>query len=355
MAKENRIKNCKIASCFGFFIIIIVASLFFASKETFAAYPIIINRDYLRYTNSRYVTLRFDAASVGVDGLKMILSNTSNWSDWLPYRSTRQWKLSETNYGSSGTQGLRRVSVKFRDIDGSVSEIYRDKIVYDSRGPNGSVRINKGAAFTTTKTVTLTLTATDKTSGVRWVKISNDGKKWTSWLTFNFYRKNFRWNLGKVRYGGNRFKGRKCVYVKFKDRANNGSSVKKDCISYVIKRHIEIDLSSQYLYLWYGGKRIKRYRVSSGKPGMRTPSGNFKILSKEKNHWSVKYKLYMPYAMRVVGGVYIHELPYWPGGRREGQWHLGTPVSHGCVRLGIGPAKTVYNFGLIGTKVIIHN
>jgi lipoprotein-anchoring transpeptidase ErfK/SrfK len=33
---------------------------------------------------------------------------------------------------------------------------------------------------------------------------------------------------------------------------------------------------------------------------------------------------------------------------------LGIPVSHGCVRVGIGPAENVYNFATIGTKVVIH-
>ena len=353
MIEKNRTKNWKNMPCFIFLIVFIFTFLFFIKKETLAASPIIINND-VRYTNSRYVTLKLNAASVGIDALKIMLSNTSNWSDWLPYRSTYHWKLAATKYGSSQSQGMRRVSVKFRDVDGNVSRIYRDRIVYDSQGPRGSVRINNNASFTTKETVKLTLVATDKISGVRWVKISNDGKKWTPWITFNFYRKNFNWDLSKSKYGGNRLKGRKCVYVKFKDKANNGSSVKKDCISYVIKRHIEIDLSSQYLYLWYGGRRIKKYRISSGRPGMETPTGTFHILSKSRLLWSTKYSLYMPYSLRFYNGYFIHELPYWPGGYREGQWHLGIPVSHGCVRLGIGPAKTVYRFALIGTKVIIH-
>jgi lipoprotein-anchoring transpeptidase ErfK/SrfK len=33
---------------------------------------------------------------------------------------------------------------------------------------------------------------------------------------------------------------------------------------------------------------------------------------------------------------------------------LGIPVSHGCVRLGIGPAKQVYEWTEVGTPVIIY-
>jgi lipoprotein-anchoring transpeptidase ErfK/SrfK len=80
------------------------------------------------------------------------------------------------------------------------------------------------------------------------------------------------------------------------------------------------------------------------------------VLSKEKNHWSAKYKLWMPFSMNfAAGGYYIHELPYWPNGYREGESHLGHRVSHGCVRLGIGPAEYVFNWAEIGTPVYIHN
>ena len=117
---------------------------------------------------------------------------------------------------------------------------------------------------------------------------------------------------------------------------------------------IDIDISEQKLRLYQGGKTIAEYTTSTGKSGMPTPTGEFKILSKENNHWSAAYSLYMPYSMRFYKGYYIHELPYWPGGYREGEDHLGIPVSHGCVRVGVGSAEKVYNFADIGTKLTIH-
>jgi len=117
---------------------------------------------------------------------------------------------------------------------------------------------------------------------------------------------------------------------------------------------IDVDLSEQKLRLYQDGELIVEYSASTGKSLMPTPTGNFQILSKEENHWSSKYGLYMPYALNFYGDYYIHELPYWPGGYREGEEHLGTPVSHGCVRVGIGAAETVYNFAEIGTEVVIH-
>lgn len=118
---------------------------------------------------------------------------------------------------------------------------------------------------------------------------------------------------------------------------------------------IEVDLSEQRLKLHQDGEVIAEYIISSGKSGMRTPAGDYSVLSKEENHWSSTYALWMPYSLRFYNGFYIHELPYWPGGYREGEEHLGIPVSHGCVRLGIGSANTVYDFSEVGTKITIHN
>ena len=117
---------------------------------------------------------------------------------------------------------------------------------------------------------------------------------------------------------------------------------------------IEIDLSDQKLILHNNGKVAGEYSISSGKPGMSTPTGEFQVLDKLKLIWSKKYSLYMPYSLHFGNDYCIHELPYWPGGYREGENHLGIPVSHGCVRLGVGPAKTVYDFARVGTKIHIH-
>ncbi len=89
---------------------------------------------------------------------------------------------------------------------------------------------------------------------------------------------------------------------------------------------------------------------------MDTPRGEFKVSNKHPRPWSKQYGLYMPYWMAIMSsGKYgIHELPEWPSGYKEGENHLGTPVSHGCVRLGVGAAKRVYEWAEIGTPIIIH-
>jgi len=120
-------------------------------------------------------------------------------------------------------------------------------------------------------------------------------------------------------------------------------------------KYVDINLSKQLLSIFNDGKNKGNYRVSTGKRGMATPTGMFDIKKKSRRAWSKKYKLFMPYWMQFTNqGHGIHELPEWPSGYKEGANHLGIPVSHGCVRLGVGPAATVYGFVEIGTPVYIH-
>lgn len=122
-------------------------------------------------------------------------------------------------------------------------------------------------------------------------------------------------------------------------------------------KYLDVNLKSQVMSLFEEGKLVDAFLVSSGKGGMETPLGEHKIYNKHPKAWSSRYGLYMPFwnAILADGKVGIHELPEWPNGYKEGQNHLGIPVSHGCIRLGVGPAETVYNWAPIGTPVVIHN
>lgn len=122
-------------------------------------------------------------------------------------------------------------------------------------------------------------------------------------------------------------------------------------------KYIDINLAQQTMVIFENGKALDAYLVSSGKKGMETPVGDFQIRNKSPKPWSKKYALFMPNWMAIVpsGEIGIHELPEWPGGYKEGQNHLGIPVSHGCVRLGVGPAKRVYDWADIGTPVLIYS
>jgi len=117
---------------------------------------------------------------------------------------------------------------------------------------------------------------------------------------------------------------------------------------------ITINIAKQKLSYYQDGYRIKTYSTSTGAPGYGTPKGEFSIINKTKLAYSKTYGLYMPFWMAFTKkGHGIHELPYWPSGYREGEDHLGKPVSHGCVRLGIGSAGELFEWAEVGTKIKI--
>ncbi len=120
-------------------------------------------------------------------------------------------------------------------------------------------------------------------------------------------------------------------------------------------KYIELNLTGQRMCLYEGATFVNSFRVSTGKWSTPTPVGTFAIQNKIRVAYSAKYGLYMPYWMAIVAnGEYgIHGLPY-RGNWIEGESHIGTPVSHGCIRLGPGNDVFVNNWTDIGIPVFIH-
>lgn len=126
-------------------------------------------------------------------------------------------------------------------------------------------------------------------------------------------------------------------------------------------RYIEVDLSAQRMHLLEGDQYHRTFIISTGSWSTPTPIGEFKIMNHIKTAWSKRYGLYMPYWMGIktadtqfYDGYGIHGLPYWPNGAREGESHLGRPVSHGCIRLGADDIVYLYEWAQNETPVVIH-
>lgn len=126
-----------------------------------------------------------------------------------------------------------------------------------------------------------------------------------------------------------------------------------------LPKRIAIHTKSQKLDFSLGGVKLGEETVSTGKKSTPTPLGSYVITAKAERAWSRMAKLWMPWWLNFTGrnapkGMYaIHELPEWPNGKKEGENHLGIPVSHGCVRLGVGPAESLYRWATIGTEVVV--
>ncbi len=124
-------------------------------------------------------------------------------------------------------------------------------------------------------------------------------------------------------------------------------------------KKIVVSLSKQTLTMYENGQIVSIRRVSTGKWSTPTPPGIYKTYNKIPNAYSKAYGLYMEWwmAFQPDGSMGLHALPYWKlkdGGKLyEGAAHIGTPVSHGCIRQTLTDAKSLYDWAPIGTPVVI--
>ncbi len=124
----------------------------------------------------------------------------------------------------SGGDGAKTVCVQLKDAAGNQSLALCDTITLDTTAPVGSLSINAGAAETDSLNVTLTLTATDATSGMGFMKVSNQAD--LSAVEWQPYAATLAWALEGT-------DGSKTVYVQYMDRAGNAGEVVSDTITYI--------------------------------------------------------------------------------------------------------------------------
>lgn len=137
-------------------------------------------------------------------------------------------------------------------------------------------------------------------------------------------------------------------------------SVSTDIRSVTGDKSIEVDLSEQKMILKFGEQAVYEFTISSGASGTPTPTGNWKILSKQElriGGASPHYR--MPYFQQFTSyGHGLHALPYLAndGGTfwTEALSHIGVPVSHGCIRMLPDDAVLTYAFGEVGTALNIY-
>ena len=126
-------------------------------------------------------------------------------------------------------------------------------------------------------------------------------------------------------------------------------------------KRIAIYLEKQKLYAYEGDVLRYEFVISTGAPGTPTPTGDFFIYNKLTNQLSPLFNIYMDNWMAFTDdGLYgIHSLPYWKlkNGERlyEGQDHLGTKISNGCIRLSVPDSEIVWDWAEVGIPVHIEN
>lgn len=112
-----------------------------------------------------------------------------------------------------------------------------------------------------------------------------------------------------------------------------------------------IDLKRQRMVVNVGGETRYSWPISSGVAAYATPTGNFRPQWTAKMWYSRKYDMApMPHAVFINGGVAVHGTSHTK--------YLGSPASHGCIRLAPGNAATFYNLvqrhGMARTRVSVH-
>jgi lipoprotein-anchoring transpeptidase ErfK/SrfK len=137
---------------------------------------------------------------------------------------------------------------------------------------------------------------------------------------------------------------------------------------------VKISLGEQRAYFYKSGVLVGVSQLSTGREGLNTPLGTFKIIQKDKDHASTLFGDYvdsggnvvvpnvdvkkdpkpppgahfrgtpMPYFMRIVSGTGMHA-GYLPG----------YPASHGCIRMPEFMAENFFRSVSVGTPVTITN
>src|SRR5947209_12419196 len=114
---------------------------------------------------------------------------------------------------------------------------------------------------------------------------------------------------------------------------------------------ITVDKSEQMMTVAVDGVERYHWPVSTGNPSHETPNGTFRTFRMEEDHYSKEFDdAPMPHSIFFTKiGHAIH------GTDSEG--HLGSPVSHGCVRLSRANATTLYDMvekdGVLNTTVTL--
>jgi hypothetical protein len=114
---------------------------------------------------------------------------------------------------------------------------------------------------------------------------------------------------------------------------------------------ISIDKSAQRMTVTVDGQQRYQWPVSTGARGYDTPAGEFQPFRMEREHYSEEWDdAPMPYS------IFFTKIGHAIHGSYEVK-HLGTPVSHGCVRLLPKNAAILFDLvkkeGMKNTQVVL--
>ena len=139
------------------------------------------------------------------------------------------------------------------------------------------------------------------------------------------------------------------------ERRLNNDPNKFRCTVDLVNQCVQIyerDANGNYTVL------VREMIASCGTADHPTPIGTYKMQDDYKRFgYFVRFYCYAQYWSLVVGTIYFHSIPYLQRDSRyldvEGFYLLGSPASHGCIRLLPDDAQWVYLYLCPGTTVQI--
>ncbi|MDP3771867.1 MAG: L,D-transpeptidase family protein [bacterium] len=127
-------------------------------------------------------------------------------------------------------------------------------------------------------------------------------------------------------------------------------AARRDALIAAREDFIFADLSANKLSLYKSGVLVKTFVILGyGKEGtfFETPSGVYRVQSKEENHFSTIGHVWMPWSMHFFGNYFIHGWPTYPDGRAVPPGYSG-----GCIRLSTADAKELFSLSTGGIAVL---
>lgn len=119
---------------------------------------------------------------------------------------------------------------------------------------------------------------------------------------------------------------------------------------------VRVSVTDQKVYVYKDGNSFKTMMCSTGVAGSETPVGDYKINKRGNWFYSSKFQQGGKYWVGFIGTLYLfHSVPMDENQNiiQEEAAKLGTPASHGCVRLSVDDAYWFYKTIPDGTKVEI--
>src|SRR3982075_175743 len=114
---------------------------------------------------------------------------------------------------------------------------------------------------------------------------------------------------------------------------------------------ITVDKNAQIMTVAVNGVERYHWPVSTGIPSYETPNGSFRTFRMEEDHYSKEFD-----DPRMPHSTFFTKIGHAIHGT-DSESRLGTPASHGCVRLSRANASTLYELvqreGVLKTTVTL--